>query len=83
MVIPTKDFAECFEQWKRCWGNCVRPQREGDGGITVLCTMFFVSSSINVSVSQYMAGYFLDRTCIVESINLHSKSLEVYLPKWL
>ena len=24
MVIPTEDFAECFEQWKRCWQNCVR-----------------------------------------------------------
>ena len=26
MAIPTKDFAECFEQWKRCWENCVRSQ---------------------------------------------------------
>ena len=26
MVIPTKDFMECFEQWKRCWDNCVRSQ---------------------------------------------------------
>ena len=25
-AIPTKDFAECFEQWKRCWENCVRSQ---------------------------------------------------------
>ena len=24
--IPTKDFAECFEQWKICWENCVRSQ---------------------------------------------------------
>ena len=33
MVIPTKDFAESFEQWKRCWENCVRFQGayfEGD-----------------------------------------------------
>ena len=33
MVIPTKDFSECFEQWKRCWENCVRSQGtylEGD-----------------------------------------------------
>ena len=33
MVIPTKDFAECFEQWKRCWENCGRSQGayfEGD-----------------------------------------------------
>ena len=53
MVIPTKDFAECFEQWKRCWENCVRSQgaySEGDWDINVLCTMFLVSSSINVSI---------------------------------
>ena len=24
MAIPAKDFAECFERWKRCWENCVR-----------------------------------------------------------
>ena len=24
--IPTKDFAECFGQWKRCWENFVRSQ---------------------------------------------------------
>ena len=33
MVTPTKDFAECFEQWKRSWENYVRPQGayfEGD-----------------------------------------------------
>ena len=26
MVILTKDFAECFEQWKRRWENCVKSQ---------------------------------------------------------
>ena len=33
MVIPTKDFAECFAQWKRGGENCVRLQGdyfEGD-----------------------------------------------------
>ena len=38
MVIPTKDFAECFEQWKRCWENYVRFQGayfEGDWIIIV------------------------------------------------
>ena len=54
MVIPTKDFAECFEQWKRCWENCMRSQgaySEGDRGVIVLCTMFLVSvSSINVTI---------------------------------
>ena len=67
IVIPTEDFAECFEQWKRCWENCVRSQgaySEGDWGIIVLCTMFLVPSSINVSFSHYMARYLLDRPCI-------------------
>ena len=26
MEIPTNDFAECFEQWKRCWENHVKFQ---------------------------------------------------------
>ena len=33
MKIPTKDFTECFEQWKKYWENCVRCQGdyfEGD-----------------------------------------------------
>ena len=53
MVIPTKDFVECFEPWKRHWENCVRSQSaylEGDWGVIVLCTMFLVSSSMNVSI---------------------------------
>ena len=29
MVIPTKDFEACFEQWKRCWENCVKIGRRG------------------------------------------------------
>ena len=47
MPSPTKDFAECFEQWKRHWENCIRSQTacfEGDGGVIVLCAMFLVSS---------------------------------------
>ena len=47
------------------WENCVRSQGayfEGDWGIIVLCTMFLVPFSINVSILQinYVAGYFLD-----------------------
>ena len=52
MAITTKEFAECFEQWKRCWENCVRSQAayfEGNWGVIVLHTMFLVSFSINVS----------------------------------
>ena len=50
-MIPIKDFAECFEQ--RHYENCMRSQGdyfEGDWGIIVLCTMFLVPSSINVSI---------------------------------
>ena len=46
MAIPTKDFAECFEQWKRHWESCVRSQGayfEGDWGVIFLGTMFLVS----------------------------------------
>ena len=45
MGIPTKDFTECFEQWKKCWKNCVRSHGayfQGDWGVIVLCTMFLV-----------------------------------------
>ena len=52
------------------WENCVRSRGahfEGDWGVTVLCTMFLVSSSINVYFSQYMAGYFLDRPGTITS----------------
>ena len=61
IAIPTKDFAECFEQWKRCWENCVRSEGAYSEGVIVLCTMFLVSSSINAYFSHYMAGYFPDR----------------------
>ena len=46
------------------WEKCVRSQGayfEGDWGIIVLCTMFLVSSSINIYFSYYTAGYFLNR----------------------
>ena len=48
MAIPTKDCAECLEQWMRCWENCVRSQNanfEGDWSIICLCTMFLISCS--------------------------------------
>ena len=66
MAIPTKDFAECFEPWKRCWGDCVRSQGayfEGDWDIIVLCTMFLVSCIFNkcLHFSYYIDRYFLDR----------------------
>ena len=42
MAIPTKDFVECFEQWKRHWENCVRSQ--GDRRrLRCHCPMYNVS----------------------------------------
>ena len=41
-----KGFAECFEQWKRCWESRVRSQDayfEGNWGVILLWTMFLVS----------------------------------------
>ena len=46
MVIPTKDFAERFEQWKRRWKNCVRSQGayfEREWDVIVLRTVFLIS----------------------------------------
>ncbi len=66
MAIPTKDFSECFEQWKRHWENCVRSQGayfEGDWGISVLHTMFLtfcIFFDKCLYFSYYMAGYFPD-----------------------
>ena len=65
MVNPTKDFAECFEQWKRQWENSVRSQGaylEGDWGIIVLCTMFLVSFSMTVSIfhSAWLDTFWTD-----------------------
>ena len=62
-----KGFCRGFEQWKRCWENCVRSQGtyfEGDWGIIVLCTMFLVSSSVKSLFLYYMAVYFVDRPCV-------------------
>ena len=70
-VIPTKDFVECFEQWKRCWENCVRSQGayfEGDWGVIVLCTTFLVSCIFFnkcLYFSYQVAGYFLDKPRIL------------------
>ena len=51
------------------WENCVRSQGAyfgGNCGVIVLCTMFLVSSSINVSICHCMAGYCLKRIHMCE-----------------
>ena len=56
VAIPTKDFAEYFEQWTRHWDNCVRSQStyfEGDWDDIVLCTMFLVSCIFFKTVSIF------------------------------
>ena len=55
MVIPTKDFAKCCEQWKRHWENCVRSQGATLKGAEVSlsyvqCFLYFVSSSVYVFI---------------------------------
>ena len=55
MVIPTKDFAGCFKQWKRHWetvcGSKV-PTLKGTGASLsyVQCFLYLVFSSINISI---------------------------------
>ena len=66
IAIPTKDFADCFEQWKRCWEKHVRSQGayfEGDWGIIVLWIMFLVPCIFSKCLyfSYYLAVNFLDR----------------------
>ena len=56
------------------WENCVRSQGAyfgRDWSVIVLCTMslVFVSSSINVCFSYYMATYLLDRPHVCGSIH--------------
>ena len=51
------------------WENCVRFQDaylDGDWGVTVLCTMFLVSSSINVSIfhSTWLDTFWTDLICL-------------------
>ena len=63
MAIPTKDFAESFEQWKRLWENCVRSQV-----VFVLCAMFLVPCIFFnkcLYFSYHMARYYLDRPHIL------------------
>ena len=65
LVIPTKDFAECFEQWKWHWESCLRSQSaclQGDWGVIVPCTMCLVSLSINVPIfhSTWLNTFWTD-----------------------
>ena len=63
------------------WENCVRSQGayfKGDWSITVLCTMFLVSSIFFTKClyfSYYIAGYFLDRPCISYNPAISSQSI--------
>ena len=73
MTIPTKDFAECFEQWRRCWKKCLGPQGayfEGDWGVILLCRMFLGSCTFFnkcLYFSHCMDGYFLEGTHIIKT----------------
>ena len=69
-LIPTKDFAEYVEQWKRHWERYVRSQGayvEGGYDVIFLCTMFLLSCIFFnkfLYFSNYMAGNLLDRSRI-------------------
>ena len=69
ITFEREEISDCWEsgKYQRAadgdWENCVRFYSEGDWGIVVLwqCFLYFVSSSISVSISHYMAGCLLDR----------------------
>ena len=68
MAIPTEDFAECFEEWKRCWENCVRSQgvptlKGAEVSLSyVQCFLYLLSSSINISIfhSTWLDTFWID-----------------------
>ena len=73
MAIPTKDFANCFEQ---CWERSQGAYFKGDGGIIVLYTMFLVYCIFfnkGLYFSQYMAGHLLDRPRHIAMVILHHR----------
>ena len=62
MMISTKNFVECFEQWKRCWENCVRSKvstlKETKVSLSyVQCFLYLVSSSAEDSGLNLMSGH--------------------------
>ena len=57
MAIPTKDFAECFEQWKdvgrTVWGPKVPSLKGTEASLSyVQCFLYLISSLINVYFLQ-------------------------------
>ena len=64
MAISTKDFAECFEQWKICW-KCVRfPGSLPWRGLRCHCSVYNVPCIFFnkcLYFSYYMMGRFLGR----------------------
>ena len=55
MAIPKEDFAECFEQWKRCWKNCVLSSGAYFEEVPLSYVQYFlylVFSSIYVSIKK-------------------------------
>ena len=78
-----KRILQGFEQWKRCWENCVRSQGayfEGDWGVTVLCTMFLVSSSINVCIF-HITGLYTFWTELIYTPKANITSILLYVRK--
>ena len=65
MAIPTKDFAELFEQWKRHWELCEVARclllKGTEASLSyVQCFLYLMSSSMSLFLTG-MARHFLER----------------------
>ena len=76
ITFEREEISDCWQDsgnynWEADgeWESCVSSQGayfEGDWGVTVLCTMFLVSSSINVSIfhSTWLDTFWTDLICL-------------------
>ena len=70
------------------WENCVRSQGayfEGDWGVIVLCTIFLVSSSINVSIFHitWLDTFWTDLVYFLLLLQIFLNSWFLYSNKWI
>ena len=76
ITFEREEISDCQWDSGKCdgaadgnWENCVRSQGayfEGDRGVIILCTMFLVSSSVNVSIfhSIWLDTFWTDFICL-------------------
>ena len=78
-------FRKIQGRWRQLW-NCVTRSQgayfEGDWGVTVLCTMFLVSSSRNVSIFHitWLRTFWTDLVCtnLFTSFSLPRITLSIF-----